>query len=134
MQGSSSLASGGRERYADHHGPWPISRTVRPRYAPSQYVCRHRPLDSNSDTGSSLLRPRQGDAEFNPNAKRGLHGEYNGWLERAARERSLGDGQVNFKAVFSKLAGYDVAGWALDDFAATGADRATNLRLPGVTD
>ena len=38
---------------------------------------------------------------------------YKGWLERAARDRSLGDGQVNFRAVFAKMAQYDFAGWAV---------------------
>jgi len=53
------------------------------------------------------------DAEFNPTAKQGVYGGYKGWLERAGRDRSLGDGQVNFKAIFAKLAGYDFAGWAV---------------------
>ena len=53
------------------------------------------------------------DAEFNPTAKQGFLGGYKGWLERAARDRSLGHGQVNFKAIFSKLAAYDFAGWAV---------------------
>ena len=53
------------------------------------------------------------DAEFNPTAKQGVYGGYKGWVERAGRDRSLGDGQVNFKAIFSKLAAYDFAGWAV---------------------
>jgi len=53
------------------------------------------------------------DAEFNPNGRQGVYGGYQSWLERAGRFRSLGDGQVDFKAVFSKLAQYDFAGWAV---------------------
>ncbi|RUT34859.1 sugar phosphate isomerase/epimerase [Arsenicitalea aurantiaca] len=53
------------------------------------------------------------DAEFNPTAKQGYLGGYKGWLERAARDRSLGHGQVDFKGVFSKMAQYDFAGWAV---------------------
>ncbi len=53
------------------------------------------------------------DAEFNPTAKQGVYGGYQGWLQRAGRDRSLGDGQVNFKAIFSKMAAYDFAGWAV---------------------
>ena len=53
------------------------------------------------------------DAEFNPTAKQGYLGGYKGWLERAARDRSLGDGQVNFKGIFSRFAAYDFAGWAV---------------------
>jgi sugar phosphate isomerase/epimerase len=105
------------------------------------------------------------DAEFNPTAKQGYLGGYKGWLERAARDRSLGDGQVNFKGIFSRFAAYDFAGWAVyewecclqhpeaaarngakfindhiievtdrafDNFAATGANKATNLKLLGL--
>jgi L-ribulose-5-phosphate 3-epimerase UlaE len=34
-------------------------------------------------------------------------------VDRAGRFRSLGDGQVDFPAVFSKLAQYDFKGWAV---------------------
>jgi sugar phosphate isomerase/epimerase len=53
------------------------------------------------------------DAEFNPTGRQGVYGGYQPWLERAGRFRSLGDGQVDFKAVFSKMAQYDYLGWAV---------------------
>ncbi|MGV3761046.1 sugar phosphate isomerase/epimerase family protein [Parapedobacter sp.] len=53
------------------------------------------------------------DAEFNPTGKQGVYGGYSGWVERAGRFRSLGDGQVDFKAIFSKLTAYDFKGWAV---------------------
>lgn len=53
------------------------------------------------------------DAEFNPTGKQGVYGGYQSWINRAGRFRSLGDGQVNFKAVFSKLTAYDFPGWAV---------------------
>ena len=53
------------------------------------------------------------DAEFNPTGRQGVYGGYQDWVNRAGRFRSLGDGQVNFKAVFSKLAQYNYAGWAV---------------------
>ncbi len=53
------------------------------------------------------------DAEFNPTGKQGVYGGYTGWVERAGRFRSLGDGQVDFKSVFSKLTAYDYKGWAV---------------------
>ena len=53
------------------------------------------------------------DAEFRPNGKQGVYSGYQPWLQRAGRFRSLGDGQVDFKAIFSKLAQYDFAGWAV---------------------
>ena len=42
-----------------------------------------------------------------------MYGGYQPWLERAGRFRSLGDGQVDFKAIFSKMAQYDYPGWAV---------------------
>ncbi len=53
------------------------------------------------------------DAEFNPTGKQGVYGGYQSWVNRAGRFRSLGDGQVDFKSVFSKLSQYDFKGWAV---------------------
>ena len=53
------------------------------------------------------------DAEFRPSGRQGVYGGYQGWTERAGRFRSLGDGQVDFKAIFSKMAHYDFPGWAV---------------------
>lgn len=53
------------------------------------------------------------DAEFRPNGKQGVYGGFQSWADRAGRFRSLGDGQVDFKTVFSKLAHYDFPGWAV---------------------
>jgi sugar phosphate isomerase/epimerase len=53
------------------------------------------------------------DAEFRPSGKQGVYGGYSGWVERAGRFRSLGDGQIDFGAIFSKMAQYDFPGWAV---------------------
>ncbi|MBS1935263.1 MAG: sugar phosphate isomerase/epimerase, partial [Bacteroidetes bacterium] len=53
------------------------------------------------------------DAEFNPTGKQGVYGGYQSWVNRAGRFRSLGDGQVDFKSIFSKLTAYDYKGWAV---------------------
>ena len=53
------------------------------------------------------------DAEFRPNGRSGVYGGYQEWIDRPGRFRSLGDGQVDFKTVFSKLAQYDFDGWAV---------------------
>ncbi len=53
------------------------------------------------------------DAEFNPTGKQGVYGGYQNWIDRAGRFRSLGDGQVNFNSIFSKMAQYGFDGWAV---------------------
>lgn len=53
------------------------------------------------------------DAEFNPDGRQGVYSGYQSWVNRAARFRSLGDGQVDFRAIFSKLAQYNYDSWAV---------------------
>ena len=53
------------------------------------------------------------DAEFNPTGRQGVYSGYAGWMERAGRFRSLGDGQVDFPGIFSKLAQYGYTSWAV---------------------
>lgn len=53
------------------------------------------------------------DAEFNSTGKQGTFGGYQSWANRAGRYRSPGDGQVDFKRIFSKLTQYDFKGWAV---------------------
>lgn len=53
------------------------------------------------------------DAEFNPSGRQGVYSGYQPWLQRAGRFRSLGDGQVDFAAIFSSLAAHDYGGWAV---------------------
>ena len=53
------------------------------------------------------------DAEFNPTGRQGVYGGFQSWINRAGRFRSLGDGQVDFASIFSKMAQYDFAGWAV---------------------
>jgi sugar phosphate isomerase/epimerase len=53
------------------------------------------------------------DAEFRPSGRQGVYGGYQPWISRAGRFRSLGDGEVDFAAIFSKLAQYDFPGWAV---------------------
>ncbi|MCB1498473.1 MAG: sugar phosphate isomerase/epimerase [Bauldia sp.] len=53
------------------------------------------------------------DAELNPTGRQGVYSGFQSWVNRAGRFRSLGDGQVDFGGVFSKLAQYDYDGWAV---------------------
>lgn len=53
------------------------------------------------------------DAEFTPNGRSGVYGGYQNWQDRPGRFRSLGDGQVDFSGIFSKLTGHNYNGWAV---------------------
>jgi sugar phosphate isomerase/epimerase len=53
------------------------------------------------------------DAEFNPTGRQGVYSGLSSWIERAARFRSLGDGQVDFGGIFSKLSQYGYDSWAV---------------------
>ena len=53
------------------------------------------------------------DAEFNATGRSGVYGGYEDWVDRPGRFRSLGDGQVDFKSIFSKLTQYGFDGWAV---------------------
>ncbi|KAH8812514.1 xylose isomerase-like protein [Xylogone sp. PMI_703] len=53
------------------------------------------------------------DAEFLPDARQGVYGGYSSWMDRAGRFRALGDGQVQFKGIFTRLVKYGYNGWAI---------------------
>ena len=53
------------------------------------------------------------DAEFNPTGRQGVYSGYADWTDRAGRFRSLGDGQIDFKGIFSRLTQYGFDGWAV---------------------
>lgn len=53
------------------------------------------------------------DAEYRPSARSGVYGGYQDWIDRPGRFRSLGDGQIDFNSIFSKMAQYNYPGWAV---------------------
>jgi sugar phosphate isomerase/epimerase len=53
------------------------------------------------------------DAEFNPSGRQGVYSGFQPWVNRAGRFRSLGDGQVDFSAVFSRMAAIGYDRWAV---------------------
>lgn len=53
------------------------------------------------------------DAEFNPSGRSGVYGGYQDWVDRPGRFRSLGDGQIDFRSIFSKLTQHGFDGWAV---------------------
>jgi sugar phosphate isomerase/epimerase len=83
-------------------------------YDPSHFVLQQLDYLAFIDIYHSRIKAfHVKDAEFRPNGRQGVYGGYQGWLDRAGRFRSLGDGQVDFSAIFSKLAQYDYPGWAV---------------------
>ena len=83
-------------------------------YDPSHYVLQCLDYLDNIDIYKDRIKMfHVKDAEFNPTGRQGVYGGYQGWVERAGRFRSLGDGQVDFGAIFSKMAANDFDGWAV---------------------
>ena len=81
-------------------------------YDPSHYVLQCLDYLDNIDIYHERIKMfHVKDAEFNPTGRQGVYGGYQSWVERAGRFRSLGDGQVDFRSIFSKLAQYDFDGW-----------------------
>ena len=83
-------------------------------YDPSHYVLQCLDYIDNLDIYKDRIKMfHVKDAEFNPTGRQGVYSGYQSWVDRAGRFRSLGDGQVDFKAIFSKLAAMDFDGWAV---------------------
>ena len=83
-------------------------------YDPSHFVLQHLNYLEHIDIYHEKLKMfHVKDAELNPTGKQGVYGGFQSWIDRAGRFRSLGDGQVDFKSIFSKLSQYNFNGWAV---------------------
>lgn len=83
-------------------------------YDPSHYVLQCLDYLDNIDIYHDRIKMfHVKDAEFNPTGRQGVYSGYQSWVNRAGRFRSLGDGQVDFGAIFAKMAANDFEGWAV---------------------
>jgi sugar phosphate isomerase/epimerase len=83
-------------------------------YDPSHFVLQMLDYLDFIDTYKSRIKMfHVKDAEFNPSGRQGVYSGYQPWVDRAGRFRSLGDGQVDFAGIFSKMAANDFDGWAV---------------------
>ncbi|MDZ7926530.1 MAG: sugar phosphate isomerase/epimerase [Agrobacterium sp.] len=99
------------ERFLEATGNHPRANIL---YDPSHFVLQAMDYLGFIDIYHERIRAfHVKDAEFNPTGRSGVYGGYQGWVDRPGRFRSLGDGQVDFGAVFSKLTQYDFDGWAV---------------------
>jgi sugar phosphate isomerase/epimerase len=83
-------------------------------YDPSHFVLQQLDYLAFIDIYHSRIKALHiKDAEFRPTGKQGVYSGYAPWIDRAGRFRSLGDGQIDFGAIFSKMAQYGYDSWAV---------------------
>ncbi len=83
-------------------------------YDPSHYLLQQMDYLQHIDIYHERIKMfHVKDAEFNPTGRAGVYGGYAGWVDRPGRFRSLGDGQIDFAGIFSKLSQYGYDGWAV---------------------
>ncbi len=83
-------------------------------YDPSHFVLQQLDYLAFIDIYAERIRAfHVKDAEFNPTGRQGVYSGFQPWIGRAGRFRSLGDGQVDFKAIFSRMAAIGFDRWAV---------------------
>jgi sugar phosphate isomerase/epimerase len=99
------------EMFLDRVGGHPRCNIL---FDPSHFVLQQLDYLAYIDIYHSRIKAFHAkDAEFNSTGRQGMYGGFQPWINRAGRFRSLGDGQVDFTRIFSKLTQYDYAGWAV---------------------
>ncbi|GGN37143.1 MULTISPECIES: sugar phosphate isomerase/epimerase family protein [Marinomonas] len=99
------------ERFLEEVGHHPRANIL---YDPSHFVLQHLDYLAFIDHYHERIKMfHVKDAELTLNGKCGVYGGFQNWVDRPGRFRSIGDGQVDFKAIFAKLTAYDFTGWAV---------------------
>lgn len=98
-------------------------------FDPSHFVLQHLDYIGYLDVYKDYIKAfHVKDAEFNPSPRSGVYAGYQDWADRPGRFRSLGDGQVDFKKVFSKLTQNGYKGWAVLEWEDVLKDSAQGAR------
>jgi sugar phosphate isomerase/epimerase len=99
------------ERFLDNVGQHSRANIL---YDPSHFVLQQLDYLAFIDIYHERIKAfHVKDAEFTPSGRSGVYGGYQSWIDRPGRFRSLGDGQIDFKGIFSKLTQYNYSGWAV---------------------
>lgn len=99
------------ERFLDSVGNHPRASIL---YDPSHFLLQQLDYLAFIDIYHERIKAfHVKDAEFRPNGRAGVYGSYSGWAERPGRFRSLGDGQIDFGGIFTKLTHHGYDGWAV---------------------
>lgn len=99
------------ERFLEATGNHP---RVAINYDPSHFILQCLDYVGFIDIyGSRIKAFHVKDAEYRPSARAGVYGGYLDWKARPGRFRSLGDGQVDFAQVFTRLTAIGYSSWAV---------------------
>jgi sugar phosphate isomerase/epimerase len=83
-------------------------------FDPSHFILQHLDYLELIDIYHPYIKAMHvKDAEFIKSGRSGAWGGYQDWIDRPGRFRSIGDGQVDFRGIFSRLSKYDFEGWAV---------------------
>jgi len=114
------------ERFREATGNHPRANIL---YDPSHFVLQCLDYIGYIDTYGEFIKAfHVKDAEFRPSARSGVYGGYQDWKKRPGRFRSLGDGQVDFKQVFTRLTAVGYSSWAVLEWECCYKDAAQGAR------
>jgi sugar phosphate isomerase/epimerase len=114
------------ERFREATGDHPRANIL---YDPSHFVLQCLDYIGYIDTYAAFIKAfHVKDAEFRPSPRSGVYGGYQDWKQRPGRFRSLGDGQVDFKQVFTRLTAVGYSSWAVLEWECCYKDAAQGAR------
>jgi sugar phosphate isomerase/epimerase len=89
-------------------------KSVKILYDPSHFILQHLDyVEFIHIYGEFIKAFHVKDAELRFSGKSGVYGGYQDWKKRPGRFRSLGDGGIDFKKVFSSLTEVGFSSWAV---------------------